>query len=179
MNFYELFVLILTFLGNIPKEIKTVDNLNLTSYMGHWNQVYTNRITQFAMQKSFQNDSSCLSTDYKLMDKPFDDKLIMSFNQKDNTISGIGQQLENPGEYIVNFINEDFFMNYFILENGPIENNKYQYSIITDYYGVTLFVLMRDLGDFLLFEKDISNVLQQYNFTDYYREPILVNNQNC
>ena len=38
---------------------------------------------------------------------------------------------------------------------------------------------MRDLGDFLLFEKDISSVLQQYNFTDYYREPILVNNQIC
>ena len=66
-----------------------------------------------------------------------------------------------------------------LILNGPVINEQYQYSIITDEYGISLYVLIRELSEFTKYQKDIDQVLENYNFTDYFRKPIILDHTNC
>ena len=93
--------------------------------------------------------------------------------------SSQSQNKSEPGKLIVDFYDEDYQIDYYILKNGPIQDDYYQYSIVTDGLGITLAVLVRKLTDFINYQKEIDSVLEHYNFTDYYRKPILVDHVNC
>ena len=182
MNFFDIIIFVISFLTNLPDTINTVNQLDVPSYMGNWHQVYTNRVTSLV----FGENSSCITTNYRLIeDEEFNNKIDMNFKLKNNESyinhSGIGYTLNNshPGELVAHFYNDNVAFKYLIIENGPLVDNQYQYSIVTDDLGIMLFVFIRNLNDFLLYQKDIDVVLENYNFTDYFRQPLIVDNTNC
>ena len=182
MNFLDIFVFIIAFISNLPNYINTVDNLDLPKYMGNWNQVYTNRITNMILGQN----TSCVNTNFNLIDDDTkDDNFIMTFNYNyNNSYYSTNALAYTPddnfsGQLITNFYNKEFSLSYFILQNGPIINDKYQYSIVTDEMGIMLIVLVRNLSNFVMYQNEIDSVIEHYNFTDYYRQPLLVNHYNC
>lgn len=56
-----------------------------------------------------------------------------------------------PGELRVTFSSVPFPGSYWVVKLGPVENNQYQYSVVTDRFGLTLFVLVR-------MERDVSDL---------------------
>ena len=181
MNFFDYFLLIIATFGNLPYQLNTVSNLELPQYMGNWHHIYTNKITEMLVGENI----SCLSTQYKIMDEPFQDKFSINYqgNLNDTIIStngmGYTKNISEPGTISVDLLSEGISFDYFILDNGPIVDEQYQYSIITDEYGIFLYVLIRELSEFTKYQKDIDQVLENYNFTDYFRRPIILDHTNC
>ena len=183
MNAFNFLILIITALGNLPYDLNTVSNLEIYKYMGNWNYIYTNKITEMIVGENI----SCLTSQYKIMDEPFNDNFFSIeyngiFNNTNINTYGIGHfnsSSEHPGKLIMDLVPESISFNYLILENGPIINNQYQYSIVTDDFGIFLYVLIRNIEDFTIYQKDIDRTLEFYNFTDYFRKPIILNHVNC
>ena len=119
------------------------------------------------------------------MDEPFQDKFSINYQGKLNdtniSINGMAntKNISEPGIINVDLLSEGISFDYFILDNGPVINEQYQYSIITDEYGISLYVLIRELSEFTKYQKDIDQVLENYNFTDYFRKPIILDHTNC
>lgn len=53
-----------------------------------------------------------------------------------------------PGKMTVTFNSVPFPGSYWIVKLGPVEEGDYQYSVVTDAYAITLFVLARDPATF-------------------------------
>jgi len=55
---------------------------------------------------------------------------------------------------------------YWVLELGPIYNNYYDYAIVSDNYGHSLFVLARDVDRFFkYYNEDVLISLEEFGFT--------------
>ena len=106
--------------------------------MGNWYHIYTNKITGMLVDKNI----SCLSTHFKIIDDPFEDKFSINYRDKLNntivSINGFGyiKNISEPSIISIELFSEDISFNYLVLDNDPIVNNQYQYTIITDEYGI-------------------------------------------
>ena len=74
-----------------------------------------------------------------------------------------------PGQLMVHFDpgNGTIAVNapYWVLKLGPVKNNKYEYSIVSDNVGAFLFVLARDVGVFnTTYRADVEQTLAELNF---------------
>jgi len=84
-----------------------------------------------------------------------------------------------PGELTVNLGGRGNAP-YWIIELGPIVDNQYDYSIVTDPYRTTLFVLTRNVSRFYEeYETDVLSHLQKYKFTSFRNRPIKTDQENC
>ena len=69
---------------------------------------------------------------------------------------------------------------YWVIEVGPVINNEYQYSIVSDNLKVSLFVLARNVTEFYdLYDKDVKKSLEQYGFTKNINKPIVMEQIDC
>jgi len=69
---------------------------------------------------------------------------------------------------------------YWVLELGPIVNNKYDYSIVSDNNAISLFVLTRDVDRFYkLYQEQVDASLKDFGFTKAYNKPEIMNQTNC
>ena len=69
---------------------------------------------------------------------------------------------------------------YWILELGPIVNDYYEYSIVSDNLALSLFVLARNVDDF--YNKHNDNVLKSldsFEFNKIWNSPVVMNQTNC
>ena len=75
---------------------------------------------------------------------------ILRPNGTTTTIEGhaFARNASEPGKLTVEFTNIPFPGSYWIVKLGPEENGEYQYSVVTDAFGITLFVLARDVAAF-------------------------------
>ena len=98
------------------------------------------------------------------------------------TIAGINgyayvpDQLE-PGKLKVHF--DEGAPNdadYWVVDLGPINNaNKYDYSIVTDNLGLTLYVLGRDVNEFnVKYDSSILNKLDELGFSGQLKNSFLL-----
>ena len=69
---------------------------------------------------------------------------------------------------------------YWVLELGPVVDDYYDYSIVSDNKGLSLYVLARDVDRFYkLYNDDVLNSLEEFGFTKFYNSPLVMNQTDC
>lgn len=142
----------------------TISSINVDNYLGHWLQVYeapTNVI--------FQGYGTCITADYGLLDNG--DISVLNSQLDENKeleqISGYGyyKNFSEPGKLTVHLDGVPVDSPYWIVKLGEVKDNQYQYTIITNPSGISLWVLTRNVDEFKkLYDKEVVEFLEQYNF---------------
>jgi lipocalin len=157
--------------------------VNQTAYLGLWYQTYSDGF----VQATFENSSFCVTAEYGLypngtisvlnrerqfsVDGP--EREIFGWAAHDNSSS-------IEGELTVHLQTTNFPAPYWIYSLGPIENDQYQYSVVSDPLLLTLFVLARNLTDFAdRFQADILANLTATGFTGFLNTPIPTAQEGC
>jgi hypothetical protein len=69
---------------------------------------------------------------------------------------------------------------YWVLELGPIINGLYDYSIVSDNMGLSLFVLTRDVDRFYeLYDNIVLKSLNEFGFNKAFNTPLVMNQTDC
>ena len=158
------------------KEYKAVDDLNLTNYMGKWYQVYKDKFDNV-----FQKNGICSTAEYTL-----DKDIVKVFNKQItngeyDSITGIAYYSEDDccGYLTVQLKDQSPAPNW-VLELGPIVDDLYDYSIVSDNNAISLFVLTRDVDRFYkLYQEQVDASLKDFGFTKAYNKPEIMNQTNC
>lgn len=159
-----------------------VMEVNTTQYMGHWYQVYSDLF----VDATFENSSFCDTADYGM----FPNNTISVWNrERQYNVTGPERQIfgwaeatdaTKPGELTVHLQTTGFGAPYWIYQLGPVVNNLYEYSIVSDPLKLSLFVLARDVVRF--FEKynvNVTEYLTEQGFTNLVNSPILTPQEGC
>ena len=163
---------------SISKEYKAVDDLYLPKYMGKWYQVYKDNFDNL-----FQKNGICSTAEYMLGD----DNIVKVLNKqitnnKYDSITGIAYYKDDDccGYLTIELKGPSPAASYWVLELGPIVEGKYDYSIVSDDKGISLFVLTRDVDRFYeLYQEQVDTSLKEYGFTKEYNKPQIMNQTNC
>ncbi|XP_033630533.1 apolipoprotein D-like [Asterias rubens] len=160
---------------------KTVPELELPSYLGRWYQMYAD----FVVVSTFERNAYCVTADYGL--NPNKTISVYNANRVDsptgklNDIKGYAVVVDpaEPGKLEVKFPVQPVPGQYWVVQLGPKETTpqnatpQYQYSVVTDSFRTTLFVLARNPKDFRSrFEADILQWLKSNGFDKFYNKPI-------
>jgi lipocalin len=162
----------------MAQEYKAVDELNIPKYMGRWHQVYGDNFN-----KVFQGDGRCSTADYILQD----DNTVYVLNKQidpDNSIDKIsGTAFYKDDDccgYLTVKLDDKHDAPYWVLKLGPIVNDLYDYSIVSDDKAISLFVLARNVDRFY---KDYNDIvlesLKELDFTKKYNMPVKMNQTEC
>lgn len=85
-----------------------------------------------------------------------------------------------PGELLVHLEGVPIDAPYWVLETGPIVNGLYDYSIVSDSFQVTLFLLVRDLERYhAKYEDYLNKRLEQLGFTNFLNKPVKIVQDGC
>ena len=156
---------------------KAVSELDLEKYVGKWYEVYQNNF-----DKVFQGNGKCAFANYGLMENGKVSVLNSQLlNGKTDSIAGYAYYKDNDccGYLTVN-LNNIPEAPYWVLELGPIVDDLYDYSIVSDDKNLSLFVLTRDVDRFYkLYNDDILNSLETLGFTKAFNKPLTMNQTNC
>ena len=171
-------ILIGLFCLTLSDEYKAVDELNLPSYMGKWYQVYQNNL-----DKLFQGIGKCSTAKYEIVD----DNKVSVFNKqidqddKVDQITGYAYYKDDDyGGYLTVKLEDLPEAPYWVLELGPIVDDLYEYSIVSDDKALSLFVLARDVDKFYKnYNVDVLISLENLGFTKKYNMPIVMNQTDC
>ena len=142
----------------------TISSINVDNYLGHWLQVY-----QAPTNVIFQGYGTCITADYGLLDNG--DISVLNSQLDENKeleqISGYGyyKNFSEPGKLTVHLDGVPVDSPYWIVKLGEVKDNQYQYTIITNPSGISLWVLTRDVDEFKkLYDKEVVDFLEEYNF---------------
>ena len=70
--------------------------------------------------------------------------------------------------------------NYLVFGLGPVVDGKYDWSLVSDPTGITLYVLTRDVARFSsLYEADVLAHVKSLNFTGVLNRPHESSQKNC
>lgn len=160
------------------KEYKAVDELNLESYVGKWYEVY-----QDNFNKVFQGNGRCSSAEYAILN----DNTVSVFNQQINmkneydTIGGYAYYKDGDCcGYLTVKLDGTPEAPYWVLELGPIVDGLYDYSIVSDNIGLSLFVLTRDVDRFYkLYDDIVLESLDEFGFNGVINTPLVMNQTDC
>ncbi|VBB17930.1 hypothetical protein YASMINEVIRUS_393 [Yasminevirus sp. GU-2018] len=128
------------------KEIRTVDKIDLNKYTGVWYQVCH-------LPNNFQNTSAINTTaTYNLCSdgtvEVVNKEIVIDSKTKEskvNTVVG-GAIVVGAGKLLVTFFNTlfgGFYAPYWVVELGPVVDEKYSYSVVTDPTRSYLWILAR------------------------------------
>jgi lipocalin len=157
-----------------------VDEVDLSQYTGTWYQVYGDLI-----DRTFEGFGSCITATYTLND---DDGNVSVFNRQVSpngtveTISGVAYYDDGNegGELTVDLEGTPGSAPYWIVSLGPVVENQYSYSIVSDNKQLSLFVLTRDVNNFFrMYDDDVLSYLDQYGFDKKFNSPIITKQTEC
>ena len=159
-----------------------VSELNQTQYLGHWVQMYSDAF----VDATFENSSVCDTADYAL----YPNKTISVWNrERQYNTSGPERQIfgwaevqdsSKPGELTVHLQTTGFPAPYWVYQLGPVVHDRYQYSIVSDLFKLTLFVLARNASEFLnVYDEEVRTYLLQQGFTTFVNTPIPTQQDGC
>lgn len=163
MLFASLFLSFLYFVNSVSTP-ETITELKTDYYLGHWFQTYTSPTNYI-----FQGYGTCITADYGLLDNGYISVLNKQLdkNNQSEQINGYAyyKNISEPGKLSVHLDGVPVDGPYWIIKLGEIQNNQYQYSVITSPSGVSLWVLVRNISDFFKFyDTEVINFLDEYNF---------------
>jgi lipocalin len=161
-----------------------VTTFNPDAYVGRWYQAFSD----LAVTSTFENSSYCVTADYGF----YPNNTISVLNRErqysvdgpERVIYGWAQQDTNTsgGELTVHLQGTNFPAPYWIFELGPqIYNGSfYTYSIVSDPFHFTLFVLARNLTDFALnYQDDVLQTLQNAGYKQLWNTPSQTIQDGC
>jgi lipocalin len=179
MNFKKVFSVVLSFVVSVSAQDFS-QPLDIDAYLGKWNQIYSDNF----VQSTFEKGAKCVFSVYGLNGN----NNISVYNQQLD--SNIQKQSIDGYAYIPDekyprklAVTLDGGMNgapYWIYSLGPIVEDQYQYAIVSDQFKLSLFVLVRDVQNFLKEYNDIVlEELKELGFVHTRNKPILTDQQNC
>ena len=154
----------LYFFANSKSLPDVISEINVPSYLGHWEQLY-----QAPTNVIFQGYGTCITADYGLLDNGNITVLNAQLDENDSIeqISGYAyyKNASEPGKLTVHLDGVPVDSPYWIVKLGEVVDNQYQYSIITTPSGISLWVLVRDIDVFLkYYNTEVEDFLHQYEF---------------
>lgn len=170
---------VLTAYNCVAEEYKPVDKLNVNNYEGRWYQVYKD-----LGDMTFQGFGTCSVADYQLQDNDIISVLNSQVN-KDGTINQISgtafyDEGNSGGELTVNLDGVNMNSPYWVIELGPIINNEYQYSIVSDNLKFSLFVLARNVTEYYSsYDDDVKKSLEEFGFNTKINKPMKMDQSDC
>ena len=151
------------------------ESLNINAYLGKWYQVYSDKF----VTSTFEKNAKCISAVYGL----YGVNNISVYNEQFNSITGEKESIDGyayikddkyPRKLSVNLNGGMGDAPYWIYETGPIKNNEYQYSIVSDELKLSLFVLVRNVETFMKeYNEHVLEQLEKFGFTKSINQPIL------
>lgn len=166
--------------------IDTVSTLNVTSYLGRWYQAYGNSFTAHTILAG----ATCVTADYGL-DSVTGDVSVLNSDFKDSP-SGELEQITGhaytpdqsaPGKLKVHLNGVPFDGDYWIILLGNAtygDDNLYEYAVVTDRPGLSLFVLARDIEDFeQKHSRDVLDKLAELGFDNPFTKPVAIPQTGC
>ena len=156
-----------------------IDSIDLESYMGRWYQVYKD-----ISDMSFQKLGTCAVADYHILDTN-NISVVNSQTNKNGVVDQISgyafyESGHTGGELTVDLIGTPTNASYWVIELGPIVNNEYQYSIVSDKNKLTLFVLARNVDEYYeLYDNTVQRMLKTYGFTRDVNKPLAMKQIGC
>lgn len=176
--------ILMTLIGCATVASQTVQNISTELYLGRWYQAFSD----LAVEATFENASSCVTADYGL----YPNKSISVENrERVGSIYGPVRRIlgwantdseKEPGQLTVHLQTTNFPAPYWIYELGPTTYNGslYEYSIVSDPFKLTLFVLARNLTLFAeQWQQGVLARLEQLGFTNFLNKPIATIQENC
>ena len=166
----------------VNSEYKAVSELDLDKYIGEWYEVYGNNF-----DKTFQGNGRCIKAFYKLNEnQDSNDKNISVFNSqidkknKLDTISGFAYYKDgDTGGYLTVQLEDLPEAPYWVIELGPVVNDFYDYSIVSDNLMLSLFVLTRNVTRFYYdYNEYVLESLENFGFNAFLNKPYKIN-QDC
>ena len=171
-------ILLLVFIYvSFGKEYVAVDDLDLTKYVGKWYEVYQDNFNRL-----FQGDGKCSTATYKLTEDNRVSVLNKQIINNDyDTITGYAYYKDDDCcGYLTVQLDGTPEAPYWVLELGPIVNDLYDYSIVSDDKALSLFVLARDVERFFkLYNEDVLASLNEFGFSKKYNFPKIMNQTDC
>lgn len=165
----------------IPQVVSTIDTVGIVPqlYEGMWYQTYGDNF----ILNSFEKDAYCAYADYTILD---DDTIGVynwerygSVNGPVQDITGYALITENPGQLMVYF-SDNFPAPYWVVKIGPVIDNEYQYSVVSDPYMLGLYVLARNVTQYYeLYDEEVQTFLEENSFTSIYNSPIQIVHDGC
>ena len=161
------------------QEYKPVDSLNLKNYDGRWYQVYKD-----LSDMSFQGFGTCAVADYVILSGN-NVSVLNSQIDKDGSLDQISGYAfysdgNSGGQLTVDLEGTPGNAPYWVIELGPLINNEYQYSIVSDNLKVSLFVLARNVTEFYnLYDDEVKKSLESYGFTKNINKPLVMEQIDC
>ena len=173
-----LMYLLLDFFVFFNKDYKAVDDLDLEKYSGKWYQVY-----QDNFNKLFQGNGRCSTATYSIIDSNnvsvFNEQINMK-NEYDTIKGNAYYKNDDCCGYLTVLLDGTPEAPYWVLELGPVVDDYYDYSIVSDNKGLSLYVLARDVDRFYkLYNDDVLNSLEEFGFTKFYNSPLIMNQTDC
>jgi len=171
-------LIIISVAAFIHAKVNPVAQLDLSMYSGRWYQVIKDRFDD-----TFQGDVSCAVADYGLTDANV--TVLNSELDKDGKVEQIaGYAFYNPGnsggDLTVKLDGVPASAPYWVVELGPIVNDQYEYSIISDNLNLSLFVLTRNVSRYYdTYEDAVKTSLTQYGFTGFLTKPVTIPQTDC
>jgi lysozyme C len=156
-----------------------VDFLDLKSYDGRWYQVYKD-----LSDMTFQGFGTCAVADYLILDAN-NISVLNSQIDKDGSLDQITGYAfysdgNSGGQLTVDLEGTPGNAPYWVIELGPVINNEYQYSIVSDNLKLSLFVLARNVTEFYdLYDDEVRKSLEQYGFTKNINKPLVMEQIDC
>lgn len=119
-----------------------VGAIDFGKYTGQWFQAGANPFSFYVTE----NGGTCIKAEYERLD----DHTISIVNTElvkgtPKSIKAIGTAT-SPNRLTVKFDGVPVNGSYVIAEVGPVYNNQYQYSIVTDDQKLSLFILVRNIS---------------------------------
>lgn len=158
-----------------------VTDFNPDAYVGRWYQAFSD----LAVTATFENSSYCVTADYGFypngtfsvlnrerqysIDGP--ERVIYGWAEKDNGTAA--------GELTVHLQTTNFPAPYWIFELG-YNGSTYTYSIVSDPFHLTLFVLARNLTEFAENDQDhVLQTLQEAGYINFLNKPSQTIQDGC
>ena len=162
---------------------QTVPSLNVTAYYGKWVQIYSD----YVVKDTFEKDLVCDSAYY--FPYPNDTIAVVNSGNHNNANGNLSQvrgwasqdSAQQPGRLSVHLqATGGIGAPYWIYKLGPIVNDLYEYSIVSDDIKLTLFVLARNYTRFFrVYDSEVITWLFKNGFNGVLNSPIPTNQTNC
>jgi len=154
----------------------TVTELVDAKYLGRWYQMYESK----SVALTFERNAVCITADYGVNPNGTISVLNSDRLKQENgsldIIHGYATKSDTIGQLTVHLETVPVGAPYWVIKLGPATfgpEGQYQYSIVTDNFKATLFVLARDVETFRRdYQQEVLQFLNDEGFTSVLNKPV-------
>lgn len=167
--YLENLVAVFQSLKDIPR-IDSISEIDWNLYLGSWEQVFAGAFSILAVEHAGINNNAY----YRLLDE----NTISIYNTQKtidgrfNGAKGVAT-IESPGQLSVRFGESPVSAPYWIVALGPIVDNQYQWSVVSDPYRINLYILARQRQIFEEeYQEEVLRIVQELGFSYAWNSPV-------